>query len=79
MYWAMIFLAALLEFWGDALIRKGIQGWGLAFVLLGFLLLGTYGIVVNLTGSSWLKENFGFDLSGRSICIRFFAVQFSLY
>ena len=59
MYWLMILLAALLEFWGDALIRKGVQGWGFAFVILGFVLLGTSGVVVNLiVGSSWLKENF---------------------
>jgi drug/metabolite transporter superfamily protein YnfA len=41
-------LAAILEVGGDAIIRKGIRGSGLAFVGLGFLALGSYGIIVNI-------------------------------
>jgi hypothetical protein len=41
-------IAALLEFSGDALIRVGLKGRGLAFVVLGMLVLGFYGTAVNL-------------------------------
>lgn len=40
--------AALLEVGGDALIRKGMRGGGLALGALGFVVLGGYGVVVNL-------------------------------
>ncbi len=44
----IIFLvAACLEVGGDAIVRQGLKGSGLAFVLLGALLLGVYGVVVN--------------------------------
>jgi len=43
-------VAALFEVGGDALIRRGITGGGLVFVILGFLVLGSYGIAVNLSG-----------------------------
>jgi small multidrug resistance family-3 protein len=39
--------AALLEVLGDALIRKGLRGAGLGLVALGFIVLGSYGVVVN--------------------------------
>jgi small multidrug resistance family-3 protein len=42
--------AAALEVAGDAIIRKGLHGMGLAFVALGFVILGAYGIVVNTIG-----------------------------
>lgn len=41
-------LAAVLEVAGDAVIRSGMRGAGLALVLVGFLMLGFYGVVVNL-------------------------------
>jgi len=41
-------IAAMLEVGGDALIRRGLRASGAAFVLLGFLVLGSYGVVVNL-------------------------------
>jgi small multidrug resistance family-3 protein len=41
-------LAAVFEVAGDALIRRGLNTRGIALVLVGFLVLGTYGIVVNL-------------------------------
>jgi small multidrug resistance family-3 protein len=39
--------AALLEVGGDALIRKGLRGGGIALVILGFVVLGSYGILLN--------------------------------
>jgi small multidrug resistance family-3 protein len=40
--------AALLEVTGDALIRKGLRGSGVVAVVAGFVVLGSYGVVVNL-------------------------------
>jgi small multidrug resistance family-3 protein len=40
--------AAVLEVVGDALIRKGMRGSGIALIGAGFVVLGSYGIVVNL-------------------------------
>jgi len=40
--------AAALEVARDALIRNGMRGGGLALIALGFAVLGTYGVVVNL-------------------------------
>jgi small multidrug resistance family-3 protein len=40
-------LAAALEVGGDALVRKGLRGAGLGLVALGFIVLGSYGVVVN--------------------------------
>ena len=48
-------LAAVLEVGGDAIIRKGLRGSGLAFVALGFLALGSYGVVVNLVPIDFSK------------------------
>lgn len=43
-------LAAIFEVAGDALIRRGITGGGLALIAIGFVVLGTYGVIVNLIG-----------------------------
>ncbi len=44
----VIFLtASLLEVGGDALIRKGMRGMGTGFIIIGFAVLGSYGIVIN--------------------------------
>jgi drug/metabolite transporter superfamily protein YnfA len=40
--------AAVLEVLGDALIRKGMRGSGVAVVAIGMAVLGAYGVVVNL-------------------------------
>ncbi len=40
--------AAVLEVVGDALIRKGLRGSGMALIAVGFAVLGTYGVIVNL-------------------------------
>jgi drug/metabolite transporter superfamily protein YnfA len=44
---AVLPLAALLEIAGDALIRKGMRGGGLVAIVVGFVVLGAYGLVVN--------------------------------
>src|SRR5262249_24725623 len=44
----VLIVAAMLEVGGDALIRRGLRASGAAFVVLGFVVLGPYGIVVNL-------------------------------
>jgi drug/metabolite transporter superfamily protein YnfA len=46
--WLIFVVAAVLEVGGDALIRKGLLGSNLAFIALGFVTLGCYGLVVNL-------------------------------
>ena len=45
--WLVFIVAALLEVGGDAAIRRGLRGGGLLFILAGFLVLGSYGLVVN--------------------------------
>ena len=44
----VLLVAAALEVGGDALIRRGLRGGGLVSIALGFVILGTYGLVVNL-------------------------------
>ncbi len=46
--WGTFVLAAVMEVGGDAIIRKGLRGSGARFIAAGFLLLGAYGIVVNM-------------------------------
>jgi drug/metabolite transporter superfamily protein YnfA len=43
----VMLVAAAFEVGGDALIRKGLRGAGPALVAVGFVVLGTYGIIVN--------------------------------
>jgi len=45
--WVIFIVAALLEVGGDAAIRRGLRGGGLLFILMGFVVLGSYGMVVN--------------------------------
>jgi len=46
--WLIFLAAAILEVGGDAVVRKGMRGGGVAFMALGCLMLGAYGVVVNL-------------------------------
>jgi len=46
--WLIFVTAALLEVGGDAVMRKGLRGSSIMFIGLGFLILGCYGLVVNL-------------------------------
>ena len=48
MAWIVFLWAAILEVGGDALIRKGLRGQGILMILLGCLILGCYGLVVNI-------------------------------
>jgi drug/metabolite transporter superfamily protein YnfA len=47
---SVLLIAALFEVAGDAVIRRGMRGGGALVVLIGFVMLGTYGVVVNLLG-----------------------------
>jgi small multidrug resistance family-3 protein len=46
--WAIFVIAALLEVGGDAVIRAGLRGGGIAVLAAGCAMLGCYGVVVNL-------------------------------
>jgi drug/metabolite transporter superfamily protein YnfA len=46
--WLVFIGAAILEVGGDAVIRKGLRGSGLSFIILGMAMLGCYGVVVNM-------------------------------
>jgi multidrug transporter EmrE-like cation transporter len=48
--WAMLLLAAAFEVAGDAMIRHGLTSKTASYVVLGFFVLGSYGLVVNLVG-----------------------------
>jgi drug/metabolite transporter superfamily protein YnfA len=45
--WLVFLGAALLEVGGDAVIRKGLRGSGLGFIVAGGLMLAAYGLLVN--------------------------------
>ena len=45
--WLIFVAAALLEVAGDAAIRRGLHGGGWLLVAAGFVVLGSYGLVVN--------------------------------
>ena len=46
--WLIFIAAAVLEVAGDAVIRKGLRGSGIALIGGGFVMLGCYGLVVNI-------------------------------
>jgi drug/metabolite transporter superfamily protein YnfA len=45
--WFVFIAAALLEVGGDAVVRRGLRGRSVVFVLAGFVALGCYGLLVN--------------------------------
>jgi drug/metabolite transporter superfamily protein YnfA len=45
--WIVFIAAAILEVGGDAVIRRGLRGGIVWFIVLGFVTLGCYGVVVN--------------------------------
>jgi drug/metabolite transporter superfamily protein YnfA len=45
--WLIFIAAALLEVAGDATIRRGLRGGGITLILAGFVILGSYGLLVN--------------------------------
>ena len=46
--WLVFVAAAVLEVGGDAVVRRGLRGGGLSVIALGFAMLGSYGVVVNV-------------------------------
>ena len=46
--WLIFIGAAILEVGGDAMIRKGLQNTSIAFIMSGIVVLGCYGLVVNV-------------------------------
>ncbi len=46
--WLVFIGAAILEVGGDAVVRKGLRGSGLLFIMTGFAMLGCYGVAVNM-------------------------------
>ena len=46
--WLIFTGAAILEVGGDAVVRKGLRGSGLIVIMIGFAMLGCYGVVVNM-------------------------------
>ena len=46
--WLVFLAAAILEVGGDAAMRKGLHGRAALFIVAGFLMLGSYGLMVNL-------------------------------
>ena len=46
--WLIFVAAAILEVSGDAVIRKGLRGSIIWFIFSGFVMLGCYGLVVNM-------------------------------
>ena len=45
--WLVFIAAALLEVGGDAIIRRGLRGGGVLWILVGGAMLASYGLVVN--------------------------------
>jgi len=45
--WFIFVAAAILEVCGDAVIRKGLRGGIIWLIVVGFMMLGCYGVVVN--------------------------------
>ena len=45
--WLIFIAAALLEVAGDATIRRGLRGGGIALIVAGFVVLSSYGLIVN--------------------------------
>lgn len=46
--WLVFIAAAVLEVGGDAVVRKGLRGSGPIIIMIGFAMLGCYGVVVNM-------------------------------
>jgi small multidrug resistance family-3 protein len=46
--WIVFIAAAILEVGGDAVVRKGLRGGGLIIIMIGFAMVGCYGLVVNM-------------------------------
>lgn len=53
--WLIFLGAALLEVGGDAIIRKGLRGTSLLFIVIGGLILAGYGLLVNTVNWDFSK------------------------
>ena len=63
-FWTILFVAAVLEVGGDALIRIGEQSKGFLLIIPGAVVLGLYGVFLNLlSGPEWISYRFKIDLS----------------
>jgi len=51
----VLVLAALFEVGGDALIRAGLRGKGFVLIAIGFVILGSYGLVLNQLSTNFSK------------------------
>jgi drug/metabolite transporter superfamily protein YnfA len=45
--WFIFIASAILEVGGDAVIRKGLRGGNPIIMVMGFIMLGCYGLIVN--------------------------------
>jgi drug/metabolite transporter superfamily protein YnfA len=46
--WFIFLIGALIEVAGDVVIRMGLRGGGTVLIVLGFVVLGSYGLIVNM-------------------------------
>ena len=71
----LIFIfSAVLEISGDALIRKGLRGSGILFILIGFFTIGLYGVLINV-----LKWDFSKLLGVYVVVFAFISVLFGKF
>jgi small multidrug resistance family-3 protein len=61
--WILFVIGALLEVGGDAVIRSGLRGGGTILILVGFAVLGSYGLIVNRVECDFSK------LFGVYVCV----------
>jgi len=56
-FWVILSVSAIFEVVGDALIREGEKSRGFWFIVPGFLILGFYGVILNLlSGPEWASK-----------------------
>jgi len=46
--WCIFIIGALLEVGGNVVIRMGLRGGGIILTIVGFAVLGSYGLIVNM-------------------------------
>ena len=80
LFWLVLFVAAILEVGGDALIRAGEKEKGSSPIILGCLALATYGIVINLlSGPEWLSKWIPLGIFERNGIKATFSMQLGVY
>jgi hypothetical protein len=79
-FWSILFIAAIFEVGGDALIRIGEKEKGLWPIILGSLALVSYGVVINLlSGPEWIGKWIKIDLYRRIGIQASFSIQLGVY